>query len=422
LQDLKAVIKYIDKVFSKHYGYQRKEGKNRTLKFIEAQRIRNLPPYLFARIEKMIAEKRAAGVDVISLGIGDPDLPTPDHIIQVLNREAKNPANHQYPSSVGMLSYRQAVANWYERRFGVKLDPASEVVSLLGSKEGIAHISWCYLNPGDTVLVPDPGYPVYSGGAILAGAEPYYMPVTAQKGYLPDFDSIPPDVAKKAKMMFLNYPNNPTGSVADEAFYLRAIDFAREYEILICHDAAYSDVAFDGYEPPSFLQYPGAKEVGIEFHSVSKTYNMTGWRIGWAAGNREVVEALGRLKSNIDSGVFQAIQYAAAEGLSGPQQLVEEQNSIYQERRDILVNGLNNLGWTLQKPKATFYVWAPAPKGHTSESFAELVLEKAGVVVTPGTGYGQNGSGYFRMALTIDKDRIQEALERFQKYIGHIDF
>jgi len=223
-------------------------------------------------------------------------------------------------------------------------------------------------------------------------------------------------------MMFLNYPNNPTGSVADEAFYLRAIDFAREYEILICHDAAYSDVAFDGYEPPSFLQYPGAKEVGIEFHSVSKTYNMTGWRIGWAAGNREVVEALGRLKSNIDSGVFQAIQYAAAEGLSGPQQLVEEQNSIYQERRDILVNGLNNLGWTLQKPKATFYVWAPAPKGHTSESFAELVLEKAGVVVTPGTGYGQNGSGYFRMALTIDKDRIQEALERFQKYIGHIDF
>lgn len=399
-----------------------KERKEKELKFAEAQRIRNLPPYLFARIERLIAEKRGAGIDVISLGIGDPDRPTPDHIIEELIKEAKNPANHQYPSSVGMLSYRQAVAHWYKHRFGVELDPGTEVVSLLGSKEGIAHISWCYLNPGDIILVPDPGYPVYSGGAILAGAEPYFVPVYPERGYLPDFDSIPSDVARRAKMMFINYPNNPTGAVADEAFYRKAIDFAREYEVLICHDAAYSDVAYDGYKPLSFLQFPGAKEVGIEFHSVSKTYNMTGWRIGWAAGNPEAVEALGRLKSNIDSGVFQAIQYAAAKGLTSSQEIVDRQNAIYQERRDILVEGLNSLGWSLQKPKATFYVWAPVPKGHTSESFAELVLDKAGVVITPGTGYGQNGAGYFRMALTIEKERIQEALNRISESIGKVEF
>lgn len=399
-----------------------KERKEKELKFAEAQRIRNLPPYLFARIERLIAEKRGAGIDVISLGIGDPDRPTPEHIIEELIKEAKNPANHQYPSSVGMLSYRQAVAHWYKNRFGVELDPGTEVVSLLGSKEGIAHISWCYLNPGDIILVPDPGYPVYSGGAILAGAEPYFVPVYPESGYLPDFDSIPSDVARRAKMMFINYPNNPTGAVADEAFYRKAIDFAREYEVLICHDAAYSDVAYDGYKPLSFLQFPGAKEVGIEFHSVSKTYNMTGWRIGWAAGNPEAVEALGRLKSNIDSGVFQAIQYAAAKGLTGSQEIVDRQNAIYQERRDILVEGLNSLGWSLKKPKATFYVWAPVPKGHTSESFAELVLDKAGVVITPGTGYGQNGAGYFRMALTIEKERIQEALNRISESIGKVEF
>jgi LL-diaminopimelate aminotransferase len=392
------------------------------LKIVEAQRICNLPPYLFARIEKLIAAKKEAGVDVISLGIGDPDRPTPVHIIETLVREAYNPANHQYPSSVGMLTYRKAVAQWYQNRFGVELNPETEVVSLLGSKEGIAHISWCYLNPGDTVLVPDPGYPVYSGGAILAGAEPYYLPLKPENGYLIDFKSIPRDVAKRAKIIFVNYPNNPTGAVAGEAFYRELIDFAREYDILVCHDAAYSDVSFDGYKPPSFLQFPGAKEVGIEFHSVSKTYNMTGWRVGWAAGNARVVEALGRLKSNIDSGVFQAIQYAAAAGLTGPQDIVAEQNKVYQERRDILIEGLNSLGWNLEKPKATFYVWAPVPRGYTSDSFAELVLDKAGVVITPGTGYGQNGAGYFRMALTIDKERIKEALERIKNTIGTVTF
>ena len=392
------------------------------MRFEEAQRIKNLPPYLFARIEKVIAEKKEAGIDVISLGIGDPDIPTPQHIITELQKQAVIPENHQYPSSVGMLSYRQAVADFYNRRFQVQLDPKTEVVALIGSKEGIAHISWCYLNPGDLVLVPDPGYPVYSGGAILAGAEPYYMPLTAARGFLPDFSAIPEDVARKAKMMFLNYPNNPTGAVADEKFYQEAIAFAQKYEILICHDNAYSEVSFDGYSPLSFMQIPGAKEVGIEFSSVSKAYNMTGWRIGWAVGNAEVIEALGRFKSNIDSGQFQAVQYAAMAGLSGTQDAVTANNEIYRERRDIVVDGLNAMGWKLEKPKATFYVWAPVPKGFTSASFAEFVIEKAGVVITPGNGYGEQGEGYFRISITMPKERIVEALERMKKNIGQVEF
>lgn len=393
-----------------------------SLQFEQAQRIKNLPPYLFARIEKLIDEKRAAGVDVISLGIGDPDMPTPDYIIEELQKQAENPVNHQYPSSVGMLSYRQAVARWYKDRFGVELDAASEVVSLIGSKEGIAHISFCYLNPGDIVLVPDPGYPVYAGGAILAGAEPYYMPLTAENRFLPDLNAIPADVARRAKMMFINYPNNPTGAVAGEDFYREVISFAREHNILICHDAAYSEMAYDGYKPPSFLQFPGAKEVGVEFHSVSKTYNMTGWRIGWAAGHSQVVEALGRIKSNIDSGQFQAIQYAAIKGLTGSQEAVLQMQKVYQQRRDILVDALNSMGWQLEKPKATFYVWAPVPAGYTSDSFAELVLDKAGVVITPGSGYGKNGEGFFRIALTVEKERMLEALERMKKNIGTVKF
>jgi LL-diaminopimelate aminotransferase len=392
------------------------------LQFEQAQRIKNLPPYLFARIEKLVAEKKAAGVDIISLGIGDPDMPTPEHIIEELQKQATVPANHQYPSSVGMLSFRQAVADWYRKRSGVELDPATEVVSLIGSKEGIAHISWCYLNPGDTVLVPDPGYPVYSGGAILAGAEPFYMPLTPENKFLPDLNAIPAEVARKAKMMFINYPNNPTGAVAGEEFFPAVIDFAKEYSILVCHDAAYCDMAYDGYKPPSFLQFPGAKDVGIEFLSVSKTYNMTGWRIGWAAGHPGVVDALGRLKSNIDSGQFQAIQYAAIKGLTGPQDSVERMQKVYRERRDILVDALNSMGWQLEKPKATFYVWAPVPAGYTSASFAEMVLDKCGVIITPGNGYGENGEGFFRIALTVEKDRMMEALERMKKNIGTVKF
>lgn len=392
------------------------------MQFIQAKRIENLPPYLFARIEQLIARKKEAGVDIISFGIGDPDRPTPPHIIEELIKEARNPANHQYPSSAGMMSYRQAVAQWYQKRFGVELDPGSEIVSLIGSKEGIAHISWCYLDPGDIALIPDPAYPVYAGGAILAGGEPYYLPLEAKNNYLPVLSAIPGGVAEKAKIMFINYPNNPTGAVAEVGFFEDVVAFAKKYNVIVCHDAPYSEIAFDGYHPLSFLQIPGAREVGIEFHSLSKPYNMTGWRIGWAAGNREVIESLGRLKSNIDSGVFQAIQYAAIAGLTGPQESVAEMCRIYQERRDILVDGLNKLGWNLEKPKAAFYIWAPVPAGYTSESFAELVLEKAGVVITPGTGYGAKGAGYFRMALTVEKERIIEALERIDQNIGRVSF
>ncbi|GAB6181082.1 LL-diaminopimelate aminotransferase [Desulfotomaculum defluvii] len=392
------------------------------MRFTEAERIKNLPPYLFARIEQVIAQKKEEGVDIISLGIGDPDMPTPEHIIKEAEKQIYVPENHQYPSSVGMLSYRKAVADFYTKRFGVELDPKKEVVSLIGSKEGIAHISWCYLNPGDVVLVPDPGYPVYSGGAILAGAVPYYMPLTKENGFLPDLNSIPEDIAKKAKMMFINYPNNPTGAIADENFYKEVIEFAKKYEILVCHDNAYSEVSYDGYLPLSFLQIPGAKEVGIEFSSVSKAYNMTGWRIGWIAGNESVVEALGRFKSNIDSGQFQAVQYAAMAGLNGPQDIIAANNEIYRERRDVVIDGLNAMGWNLEKPKATFYIWAPVPKGFTSASFAEYVIEKAGVVVTAGNGYGDQGEGYFRVSITIPKERIVEALERMKKYIGKVEF
>lgn len=389
---------------------------------LEAGRIRNLPPYLFARIEKKVEEAREKGVDIISLGIGDPDRPTPDHIIDKLVEQAKNSANHQYPSSVGMLSYRQAVAKWYTDRHGVTLDPKAEVVTLIGSKEGIAHINFCYVDPGDVNLVPDPGYPVYGIGTLLAGGEPYLMPLTEDNKFLPDLTAIPTDVAKKAKIMFLNYPNNPTGALANADFFRDVVSFAKEHDVIVCHDAAYSEITFDGARAISFLEIPGAKEVGIEFNSLSKPFNMTGWRIGWAAGNSQVVEALGRLKSNIDSGQFQAIQYAGIAGLTGPQDTVARMREIYRERREVVVEGLNAMGWNLEKPKGSFYVWAPVPMGYTSSEFAEVVLEKAGVIITPGNGYGTYGEGYFRIALTVDKERIREALQRMQAALGKVQF
>ncbi|WP_206812898.1 LL-diaminopimelate aminotransferase [Paradesulfitobacterium ferrireducens] len=388
----------------------------------EALRIKALPPYLFARIDEKVSAARAKGVDVISLGIGDPDMPTPDYIIERLTQAARNPANHRYPSYVGMLQFRQAVADWYKQRSKVELDPKKEVVTLIGSKEGIAHIAFCYINPGDIALIPDPGYPVYGIGTMLAGGVPYKMPLKAENGFLPDLDSVPEDVARKAKLMFLNYPNNPTSAIADEEFYLKAIAFAKKYDIILCHDAAYSEIAFEGYKPPSFLSLPGAKEVGIEFHSMSKTYNMTGWRVGWAAGNSRVVEALGRIKSNIDSGVFQAVQEAAMAGLASPPAFVEEICKTYQKRRDIVIDGLNALGWNLPKTKATIYVWPQVPRGYTSASFAEAVLDKAGVVVTPGNGYGEYGEGYFRISLTVGTERLQEALKRMQQSLGKFEF
>ncbi|HEY8910433.1 MAG TPA: LL-diaminopimelate aminotransferase [Desulfosporosinus sp.] len=388
----------------------------------EARRIQALPPYLFARIDEKIADAKAKGVDVISLGIGDPDLPTPDHIIDELVKAVRNPENHRYPSYIGMLEFRQAVAEWYKRRSNIVLDPKKEVVTLIGSKEGIAHIAFCYLNPGDIALIPDPGYPVYGVGTLLAGGVPYIMPLKEENSFLPDLDLIPEEVAHQAKLMFLNYPNNPTGAIADESFYLKVVAFAKKYDIIVCHDGPYSEITFKGYKPLSFLEIPGAKEVGIEFHSMSKTYNMTGWRIGWAAGNARVIEALGRIKSNIDSGVFQAIQEAAIVGLLGNQEIVQEHCLIYQERQDMVVEGLTALGWNVEKPKATIYVWAKVPKGYTSTSFCELILDKAGVVVTPGNGYGEYGEGYFRISLTIKTERLREALQRIKDVQGKFEF
>lgn len=388
----------------------------------ESLAMQELPPYLFARIERKIAECREQGIDVINLGIGDPDLPTPRHIIDRMAQSIYDAANHQYPSSAGLLEYRQAVAEWYKSRFDVALDPKTEIVSLLGSKEGIAHISFAYLDHGDVNLVPDPGYPVYNIGTLLAGGKSYIMPLKEENKYLPVLKDIPAEIAQKAKLMFINYPNNPVGVVADRAFYVKLIDFARTYDILICHDAAYSEMAYDGLKPLSILQIPGAREVAIEFHSLSKTYNMTGWRIGWAAGNSKAVEVLARFKSNVDSGIFQAIQYAGIEALRGPQNCVEESNRIYAERRSIALAGLEKMGWKVNPPQASFYFWAPVPKGYTSASFAELVLDKTGVVITPGDGYGTYGEGYFRIALTVGRERLQEAFDRMYAAIGKVDF
>ncbi|HHY47178.1 MAG TPA: LL-diaminopimelate aminotransferase [Firmicutes bacterium] len=381
----------------------------------EAERIKNLPPYLFAEVDKAIARAKQEGKDVISFGIGDPDLPTPSYIVDRLVEEARNPENHRYPSYEGLPAFRRAVAEWYKRRFGVELDPDTEVVSLIGSKEGIAHISLCYVNPGDINLVPDPGYPVYSIGTLLAGGTSYMMPLDEKAGFLPDLDAIPVEVRRRAKLMFINYPNNPTAAVATKEFFARVVEFAREYDIVVCHDAAYSEVTFDGYKAPSFLEVPGAKEVGIEFHSLSKTYNMTGWRLGWACGSARVIEALGRVKTNIDSGVFQAIQYAGVTALTGPDEHTARACETYQKRRDMVISGFNSLGWDIKPTKGTFYIWAPVPPGFTSIAFSNYVLEKAAVFLTPGIGYGQHGEGYFRISLTTPDHRIQEALERLKK-------
>lgn len=387
----------------------------------ENTHMQNLPPYLFARIEKKIEESKAKGVDIISLGIGDPDQPTPRHIIDRMATAIYDQANHQYPSSVGMVSFRKAVAKWYRARFGVELDAATEVVSLLGSKEGLAHISFAYVDQGDVNLVPDPAYPVYAIGTQLAGGTTHIMPLLEENGFLPVLEDVPAAVAQKAKLLFINYPNNPTGAVAGLDFFQKVVEFARSYDLLVCHDGPYSEVAFDGIKVPSFLEAKGAKEVGIEFHSLSKTYNMTGWRLGWACGNKDAVEVLGRFKSNVDSGVFQAIQYAGIEALEGPQDCISEMQQIYQERRDIISLGLSRMGWTVKPPQGSLYFWVPVPKGYTSASFAELVLDKTGVIITPGNGYGDFGEGYFRIAMTVDKARMQEAFDRMFQALGKVD-
>lgn len=387
----------------------------------EAERILNLPPYLFAQIEKKIAAAKEKGEDIINFGIGDPDRPTPKHIIEELKLQAEMPENHRYPSSEGLPAFKEAVADYYKTRFGVNLDPKKEIINLIGSKEGVGHISFCYVNKDDINLVPDPSYPVYGIGTLLAGGEVFSLPLTAENNFKPDFTSIPPDIARRAKLLFLNYPNNPTGAVADKAFFAEAIEFARTYDIIICHDAAYLELYFGEERPLSFLEIEGAKEVGVEFGSLSKPFNMTGWRVGWVAGRQDVVSALARLKSNLDSGQFQALQYAGIAALKGSFDSVQEMREVYRQRRDVVVEGLNKLGWKINPPQASFYVWAPVPKGYSSASFAEEVFEKSRVVITPGNGYGSRGEGYFRIALTVEKERLAEGLQRIADAFPHVE-
>lgn len=381
----------------------------------KAERLKQLPPYLFQEIDRLKAELISKGVDVINLGVGDPDLPTPRHIIEALQKAAEDPSTHQYPSYSGMNDFRISVANWYRHRFGVELDPIEEVVTMIGSKEGIAHFPLAFINPGDLALVPTPAYPVYHVGTLFAGGESYFMPLLDENEFLPEVAAIPPDIARRARMIFINYPNNPTGATAERAFYEKVLAFAREYEVIVCHDAAYSEMAFDGYRPMSFLEIAGAKEVGIEFHSLSKTYNMTGWRLGFAVGNRQLLQGLGQVKSNIDSGAFNAIQMAGIAALEGDQACVKEMQQTYQERRDLLIAGLRGVGLKPTVPKATFYVWCPVPQGYSSSEFTSLLLKECGIVTTPGSGFGAPGEGYVRMALTVGKERIGEAVARIRK-------
>jgi LL-diaminopimelate aminotransferase len=377
-----------------------------------SERMQELGPYLFVEINGKIAKKRARGEEVINFAIGDPDIPTPEHIVNRLFQEAREPANHRYPETAGLPQLRQAIADWYQKRFGVSLDADSEVLPLIGSKEGIGHIALCFIDSGDIALVPDPAYPVYSVSTMLAGGQAYHMPLTADRNFLPDLDAIPLEIVKKAKIMWLNYPNNPTGAVAELDFFNRVVNFARQHSLVVCHDAPYTEVAFDGYQPASFLQAEGAREVGVEFHSLSKSYNMTGWRIGMVVGNAEVVDALTRIKSNLDSGVPQAIQYAAIEALSGPQDCIAEHNNIYQRRRDLIIESLDDMGLKAQPPKAGLSIWARIPRGYTSMEFTDELLEQVGVVVTPGVGYGKYGEGYIRLSLTIPDAALVKGLSR----------
>ena len=371
---------------------------------------------MFVEINRKIAEKRARGEDIISFAIGDPDMPTPQHIIDQLCQAAHDPANHRYPETAGLPELCQAIARWYQKRFAVTLDPSKEVLPLIGSKEGVGHISFCFIDPGDLALVPDPGYPVYFMSTLLAGGKPYFMPLTEKNDFLPDLERIPEKIAEKANLLWLNYPNNPTGAVADTAFFQRAVRFAEKHNLAICHDAPYTEVAFDGYQPPSLMQIPEAREVGIEFHSLSKTYNMTGWRIGMAVGNARMIDALFRFKSNLDSGIPQAIQQAAIKALNGPQGCIAEHNAIYQRRRDKLVKALNDIGLRARSPKASFYIWARIPDGYTSIEFTTELLDKANVAVTPGTGYGSAGEGYIRISLALPDDRLDEGISRLLRW------
>lgn len=380
-----------------------------------ANRIAKLPPYLFASLDKKVSQTRAKGIDVISFGVGDPDLPTPPHIVQAAMKAVQDPTTHRYPSYYGLAEFRASIAAYYERRFGVRLDPETQILPLIGSKEGIANLATAFVDPGDTVLVSDPGYPVYETSAILAGGRAVSIPLTVQDRFVPRIDQITEADANGAKVLWLNFPGNPTSAVCEPSVLADAVTFAKKHDLLLAHDAAYIEITYDGYVAPSVLQAPGALDVAIEFGSLSKTYNMTGWRVGWVAGATEAIEALSRVKTNIDSGIFNALQMAGIAALDGPQDSVIEMTSIYKRRRDMVVDALNSAGWFLDAPKGSIYVWVPVPQGDTSVSFCEFLLETAGIVVAPGSGYGKHGEGYVRFSLTLADDRIEEGLARLTK-------
>lgn len=379
-----------------------------------SERLEKIPPYLFAEIDRKIAEARARGVDIISLGIGDPDTPTLPPVVEEMHKAIDNPANHDYPPYNGTEKFRKAACEWMKKRFGVELNPDTQMLANIGSKEAIAHVFFAFVDKCDYTLIPDPGYPVYKNATIFAGGTPYSMPLLEENGYLPDLDAIPEDIAKKSKIMFLNYPNNPTGAVATKEFYKKAVDFCKKYDILLCSDMAYSEMTYDGYVAPSVLEVEGAMDVALEFYSHSKSYNMTGWRVGFCCGNADAVKALGTIKNNIDSGTFKAIQDAAVAAFNVDTSYIKNLNKMYQERRDAAEEGFRELGWNIKPSKATFYLWLPVPKGMTSEEFVTVMLENANVVVPPGNGYGKYGEGYFRVALTKDVDTIKKAIKRMK--------
>lgn len=380
-----------------------------------SERLEKIPPYLFAEIDRKIAEAKAKGIDIISLGIGDPDTPTISTVVEEMHKAIDDAKNHDYPPYDGTNQFKTAAAKWMKERFGVELDAKTQILANIGSKEAIAHIFFGFVDAGDYTLIPDPGYPVYKNATIFAGGTPYSMPLLAENNFLPDFDKIPEDIAKKSKLMFLNYPNNPTAAVCDLEFWEKAVAYCKKYDILLCSDQAYCEMTYDGYVAPSVLQVEGAMDIAIEFFSHSKSYNMTGWRVGFVAGNTSAIKALGTIKNNIDSGVFKAIQQAASKAFEAPKEQIEKLNLMYKERRDIAEAGLRELGWDVKTSKATFYLWLPVPKGYTSEEFATVMLEKAGVVVPPGNGYGAYGEGYFRIALTKDSETIKKALSRMKE-------
>ena len=380
-----------------------------------SKRLDRIPSYLFAEVDKKVDAAKAKGYDIINLGVGDPDTPTFPHIVEEMHTAIDDPSTHNYPPYQGTSGFRTACAEWMKQRFDVNLNPDNEILALIGSKEGIAHVFFAFVDPGDYTLVPDPAYPVYRNATILAGGTPYFMPINPQNNYLPELDKIPEDIAKQSKLIFLNYPNNPTGAVANLEYFKEVVDFAKKYDILICHDQAYCEMTFDGYVAPSFLQVEGAKERCIEFFSHSKTYNMTGWRIGWAAGGAEPMNALGIIKNNIDSGIFKAIQKAGINALGSPQSEIDQLNTLYQKRRDIMIEGLKELGWNIKPSKATFYLWIPTPKGMSSVDFSELMLEKAHIIVPPGNGWGESGEGFFRIALTVGEEKLKEVIQRMKK-------